>query len=197
MVGGVFVKSQGAATGFLQPNICMRAAAFFVGGVVMGVVQAATWPFLFATVVHLTGDVSLANSAAAALLLLLNVFFWTNGQTAYHFLFGFQVVRENGAKADCCSMFMRQILSLLIPAAVFLGAIAVFGGAHAMAYKQKLLEGDVLALAQAARDLGGDMVTAAALSNLAAGLAIFWPCCSSKRRQLADECLGTQVVFKR
>ena len=108
-------------------------------------------------------------------------------------------MHDNGAPANCCGMFMRNVLTDVLPIAVFVATVAVSGGAP-LAKILSTVSGfandgniDIDDVAQLYTMVG----QTAALASLAMSIVFLWPCFSSKRRQLADECLGTQVVFKR
>ena len=89
-VQGVFIKSQGAAVVFRQPNLCHRAIAFVVGLFAMSILYGMMgWAIAF--YIMKTGHPVLAASTPWIVFMLLNILFWNNGQNSYHFLFGFQV----------------------------------------------------------------------------------------------------------
>ena len=103
------------------------------------------------------------------------------------------------------------MLSGLIPAAAFFGTLAVVGSSSAAAVPSRPLSawgtisleefhaamtGTPSVLHDDVQGIPASVAWAVGLSQLAAGVAVSWPCCNPKRRQLADECLGTQVVFK-
>jgi len=203
MAHGVFIQTQGAAAGFYQPSVCMRGTAYLVGTVVAAIVGMIVSPIIANIIMELTKDSTIAVFAPFFVILALNLFFWTNGQNNYHFIFGFQVVTDNGSPAGCCTMFMRSVLGYALPFAIFFVTLSAMGGTAFAAFSGKLIagiedgsldHGDVIALVTMCL---ATMANAFYVASLLATVAVWWPCCSSKRRQVADECLGTQVVFKR